>query len=111
MRRFLKSAPPVGATISYCMPRSFSGGRRLAYILAKIVSIIPGMKVSVAEARNSLTKLLRRVEEGEQVTITRHGRAVARLSRAEKPKHKPRLGTLKTIPKPGWDTDTSGIPT
>jgi prevent-host-death family protein len=67
--------------------------------------MILAMKISVGEARNSLTKLLKHVEEGEEITITRHGRAVAKLSRAEKPKDKPKLGTLKGIPKPGWDTD------
>ena len=63
------------------------------------------MKISVGEAQNSLTKLLKHVEEGEEVTITRHGRAVAKLSPVEEPKHKPKLGTLKGILKPGWDTD------
>jgi prevent-host-death family protein len=33
--------------------------------------------VSVTEARNSLPELLHRVERGEEVTITRHGRPVA----------------------------------
>ncbi len=63
------------------------------------------VNVSVGEARNNLTKLLKHVEEGEEVTITRHGRAVAKLSPAEKPKEKPKLGTMKGILKPGWDTD------
>ena len=31
------------------------------------------------EARNSLSALLDRVEKGEEITITRHGRPVARL--------------------------------
>jgi prevent-host-death family protein len=63
------------------------------------------VNVSVGTARNSLTKLLRHVEEGEEITITRHGRAVAKLSPAEKPKQKPKLGTMKGILKAGWDTD------
>lgn len=63
------------------------------------------MNVSVGEARNNLTKLLKQVEEGEEITITRHGRPVAKLSPAEKPKQKPKLGTMKGILKPGWDTD------
>jgi prevent-host-death family protein len=35
--------------------------------------------ISVSEARAELPLLLTRVEEGEEVTITRHGRAVAVL--------------------------------
>ena len=35
------------------------------------------MEVSVAEAKAKLSELLRRVEEGEQVTITRRGKPVA----------------------------------
>ncbi len=31
------------------------------------------------EARNSLSALLERVEKGEEITITRHGKPVARL--------------------------------
>lgn len=35
------------------------------------------------EAKNRLSELLDRVERGEEVTITRHGKAVARLVRPE----------------------------
>ena len=37
------------------------------------------LSVSIAEARDGLTRLLRRVERGEAVEITRHGRPVAAL--------------------------------
>jgi len=37
------------------------------------------LEVSVAEAKASLIKLLYRIEAGEQVTITRHGKPVARI--------------------------------
>jgi len=37
------------------------------------------ISLSVSEARASLPALLTRVEEGEEVTITRHGKAVAVL--------------------------------
>ena len=36
-------------------------------------------EVGVFEAKNKLSELLDRVERGEQVTITRRGKAVARL--------------------------------
>jgi prevent-host-death family protein len=42
--------------------------------------------VSVAEAKARLSALLDKVEAGEQVVITRHGRPVANLSAATKPK-------------------------
>ena len=35
------------------------------------------MKVSVSEAKNKLTQLLRQVEKGERVTICRHGVPIA----------------------------------
>ena len=39
--------------------------------------------VTVSEARASLPELLTRVEQGEEFTITRHGRAVAVLVRPD----------------------------
>ncbi len=36
-------------------------------------------EIGTLEARNSLSALLDRVEKGEEITITRHGRPVARL--------------------------------
>ena len=43
------------------------------------------MKVSVTEARANLSELLRRVEAGEEVTITRRGRPVATLKKIYQP--------------------------
>jgi len=37
------------------------------------------MEIGAFEAKNTLGTLLDRVENGEEVVITRHGRAVARL--------------------------------
>jgi prevent-host-death family protein len=42
--------------------------------------------VSVAQAKARLSALLDKVEAGEQVVITRHGRPVAHLSGAVKPR-------------------------
>lgn len=36
-------------------------------------------KIGAFDAKTHFSELLRRVEEGETITITRHGRAVARL--------------------------------
>lgn len=37
------------------------------------------MKVSVTEAKGQLTELVRRAEAGDEVILTRHGHATARL--------------------------------
>ena len=41
------------------------------------------MEYSVSEAKGVLTDLVRRVEQGGDVVLTRHGRAVARLERVQ----------------------------
>src|SRR5436853_87913 len=42
--------------------------------------------VSLAEAKAQLSKLIDKVESGEEVVITRHGRAVARVAPVEQPR-------------------------
>jgi len=37
------------------------------------------MQIGTFEAKNKLSELLDRVEQGEEIVITRHGKAVARL--------------------------------
>jgi prevent-host-death family protein len=37
------------------------------------------MRIGAFEAKNKLSALLERAERGEEIVITRHGRAVARL--------------------------------
>jgi prevent-host-death family protein len=61
------------------------------------------MQVSIAEAKNRLPELIRAVEAGEQVVITRHGKPVAQLNPAAE--RKPRLGGMKDRIRllPGWD--------
>jgi len=39
----------------------------------------PGLQIGAFEAKNRLSELLQLVENGEEVTITRHGKPVARL--------------------------------
>jgi prevent-host-death family protein len=54
------------------------------------------MKVSVADAKNTLPKLIKAVEDGESVTICRHGTPVVDLVRTTKARpEKPKFGTLK----------------
>ena len=64
------------------------------------------MQVSVAEAKNRLTELLRAVEDGEQITICRRGLPVVDLVRARKPAKKDvKLGTMRgriVIHDPDW---------
>ncbi|HEX4603229.1 MAG TPA: type II toxin-antitoxin system prevent-host-death family antitoxin [Candidatus Angelobacter sp.] len=54
------------------------------------------MKVSVADAKNKLPKLIKAVENGEQVTITRRGAPVVDIVRTAKPARKKRMfGTMR----------------
>jgi prevent-host-death family protein len=66
------------------------------------------MKVSVAEAKNKLPQLIKAVEDGESVTICRHGTPVVDIVRTTKAdSEKPRFGTLKgkvTVVDAGWWT-------
>jgi len=41
------------------------------------------MEATIAEAKNNLSELIRKVESGEEVLITRDGKAVAKLTQAE----------------------------
>lgn len=43
------------------------------------------VNISVSEAKAQLTELLRRAEAGEEVILTRHGQAVARLEPVRAP--------------------------
>jgi prevent-host-death family protein len=42
------------------------------------------MEIAVSEAKAQLTDLVRRAEEGEDVTLTRHGRPVAQIVPAKR---------------------------
>jgi prevent-host-death family protein len=63
------------------------------------------MEVSTAEAKNRLPELIRLVEGGEQIVITRHGRAVAQIGPPPPARRKPVLGGMKGRIRllPGWD--------
>ncbi len=63
------------------------------------------MTVSIAEAKNRLTELIRAVESGENIIITRHGRPVAQLTAPPAEKRKVQFGGMRDRIKllPGWD--------
>jgi prevent-host-death family protein len=67
------------------------------------------MNVGVAKAKERFTELLRAVEEGETVVITRHGRPVAQLGPAAKGRRQPRFGWMRGQIKlhPGWNKPMS----
>jgi len=44
------------------------------------MAIIESMDISTAEAKNRLPELIRAVEDGEEVIITRHGKPVAQIA-------------------------------
>ena len=64
------------------------------------------MQVSVADAKNKLPELIKAVEDGEPVTISRRGVPVVDLVRTRKPAgKKPTLGTLRgkiQVLDPDW---------
>jgi prevent-host-death family protein len=64
------------------------------------------MKVSVADAKNKLPKLIKAVEDGQSVTICRRGTPIVDIVRTKEPTRKKRkLGTLKgkiQILDPNW---------
>jgi prevent-host-death family protein len=63
------------------------------------------MNISTAEAKNRFTELIRIVESGEQVVVTRHGRPVAQIAPPPAELRKARLGGMKGRIRllPGWD--------
>jgi prevent-host-death family protein len=63
------------------------------------------MEVSTAEAKNRLPELIRMVEGGEQIVITRHGRPVAQLGPAKSQRKEVRFDGMRDRIKllPGWD--------
>jgi prevent-host-death family protein len=62
------------------------------------------MDVSIVEAKNRLPELIRAVEDGEKVVITRHGKPVAQLAPPPE-RRQARLGGMKDRIQllPGWD--------
>ena len=63
------------------------------------------MDVSIAEAKNRLPELIRAVENGEKVVITRHGKPVAQIALPPRQRRKVQWGAMRSRIKllPGWD--------
>lgn len=63
------------------------------------------MDVSIAEAKNRLSQLVRAAEGGESMVITRDGRPAAQLMSAPARRRKVRLGGMRGRIRllPGWD--------
>jgi prevent-host-death family protein len=63
------------------------------------------MDVSIAEAKNRLPELIRAVEAGESVIVTRHGKPVAQITPPPPERRRARLGGMKERIKlpPGWE--------
>lgn len=56
------------------------------------------------DAKAKLSELIKQVEAGESITITRHGKPVATLAGIAKPRQKRKFGTGTGIKlMPGWD--------
>jgi prevent-host-death family protein len=74
-------------------------------IIAIISSYNITMDVSIAAAKNRLPELIRLVEDGEDIVITRHGKPVARITPAPPKRRQIRLGGMKDRIRlrPGWD--------
>jgi prevent-host-death family protein len=63
------------------------------------------MEISVAEAKNRFSQLIRKMEEGEPVLITRNGKPVAQLVPAPQGRRAVLLGGMRDRIRllPGWD--------
>jgi prevent-host-death family protein len=63
------------------------------------------MEVSITDAKNRLPALIRAVENGKKIVITRHSKPVAELSPAPFKHRKVQLGGMKDRIEllPGWD--------
>jgi len=64
------------------------------------------MNVTTAEAKNRLSELIRVVEDGGKVIITRHGKPVAQIVSAPAQRRQVRFGGMKGRIRllPGWDS-------
>jgi prevent-host-death family protein len=69
------------------------------------MAILNSVDVSIADAKNRLTQLVRAVEEGESVVITRNGKPVAQLAPPPPKRRKVRFGSMRGRIRllPGWD--------
>lgn len=60
------------------------------------------MQIAIAEAKAQFAELIRRVESGESIELTRYGRPVARIVGAQRSPGRPLIGAMEgkfTLPK------------
>ncbi len=67
------------------------------------------VQVSVAQAKAHLSELLEKVEAGDEVVITRHGRPVVRLSAVSRPKQPVRPLDELRARLPAWGAPSSDV--
>jgi antitoxin (DNA-binding transcriptional repressor) of toxin-antitoxin stability system len=69
------------------------------------------LTVNLAQAKAHLSELLDKVEAGEEVVITRHGRPVAHMRQAIPPKKPLDLEELAALRArvPSWGTDSATL--
>ena len=53
------------------------------------------MKIAIAEAKSRFAEIIRRAEAGEEIELTRYGRAVARVVGPRAEKRQPLVGCMK----------------
>ena len=53
------------------------------------------MEISIAEAKARFSEILKRVESGETIVITRYGKPVARIEAEGQNRKLPRIGAFK----------------
>jgi antitoxin (DNA-binding transcriptional repressor) of toxin-antitoxin stability system len=63
------------------------------------------MEINTGDAKNNLSRLIRKVEAGETIVITRHGKPVAQMTAPPVKRQRARLGGMKDRIRllPGWD--------
>lgn len=79
--------------------------RSLSVFMAIFYGYNIGVDISIAEAKNRLPELIRAVEGGANIVITRHGKPVAQLAPPPPERRKVRLGQMKNRVQllDGWD--------
>lgn len=69
------------------------------------------MKVTVAELKNNLSAILRKAANGEEITVTKHGKPYVTLKNGDRRKELPRVGAFDgqfKVPD-DWDDMETGF--
>ena len=67
------------------------------------------MDISVSEAKGQLTELVRLAEQGEEVTLTRHGKPVARIEAVDAPRAKNRRAVMEAVRRQAPPKDLNDV--